>query len=283
MTDRSSITAQLDLISDPDEKAAAEARNALRQFDVGMMLLDHWLDGRTAHPNLRSSDLLTLNRFALDGIHPSAGTFRAGPVVIEGSAHQPPHAAFVPELVEDLCDYINANWHSHQAEFLAAYALWRLNWIHPFADGNGRTARIVSYILLCAKLGFRLPGELTIPEQIAADKSPYYSALEASDRAFLTGKIDLAAATGLIRRCLDAQLDSERPDQPPDRSDGTTVLVEGELLQNVRLTADPGLLTFDRSKKPIVSSLERNPVLFTGFFAILAAVLGAVLTILFGK
>jgi hypothetical protein len=29
---------------------------------------------------------------------------------------------------------------------LAAYLMWRLNWIHPFADGNGRTARMTSYV-----------------------------------------------------------------------------------------------------------------------------------------
>jgi Fic family protein len=31
----------------------------------------------------------------------------------------------------------------------AAYALCRLNWIHPFAGGNGRTARAFSYLIIC--------------------------------------------------------------------------------------------------------------------------------------
>ncbi|MBL8221394.1 MAG: Fic family protein, partial [Bryobacterales bacterium] len=30
--------------------------------------------------------------------------------------------------------------------------MWRLNWIHPFFGGNGRTARSASYLVLCASL-----------------------------------------------------------------------------------------------------------------------------------
>jgi hypothetical protein len=40
----------------------------------------------------------------------------------------------------------------------------------------------VAYLILCAKLGYRLPGTKTIPEHIAAQKKPYYEALEAADR-----------------------------------------------------------------------------------------------------
>jgi Fic family protein len=56
-----------------------------------------------------------------------------------------------------------------------------LNWIHPFTDGNGRTARALSYLVLCIRLGYRLPGTRTIPEFISDDKTPYYKALEAAD------------------------------------------------------------------------------------------------------
>jgi Fic family protein len=65
---------------------------------------------------------------------------------------------------------------------LASYVMWRLNWIHPFTDGNGRTSRAVSYLVLCIRLRALLPGKLTIPEQIEQDKTPYYRALEAAER-----------------------------------------------------------------------------------------------------
>jgi Fic family protein len=52
----------------------------------------------------------------------------------------------VADEVQSLCEYINDNWQS--TVHLAAYVLWKMNWIHPFADGNGRTARAVSYVVL---------------------------------------------------------------------------------------------------------------------------------------
>ena len=89
---------------------------------------------------------------------------------------------------------------------LAAYALWKLNWIHPFTDGNGRTARALSYLLLCARLGYRLPGKNTIPEQIAADKTPYYKALEAADGEWVGKKVDLSVLEKLLADLLANQL-----------------------------------------------------------------------------
>lgn len=70
-----------------------------------------------------------------------------GPAALpfEGSKHEPVGAHLVPELVEDMCDYVNDHWDESTPIHLAAYLMWRLNWIHPFADGNGRTSRIISY------------------------------------------------------------------------------------------------------------------------------------------
>jgi Fic family protein len=124
---------------------------------------------------------------------------------IGGSRHEPPGAHLVPELVEDMCDYVNANL-DKPAVHLSAFALWRLNWIHPFVDGNGRTARALSYFILCARLGYRLPGVKTIPELIAAHKKPYYAALEAADEAARKGKIDVSEMEQLIAGHLATQL-----------------------------------------------------------------------------
>jgi Fic family protein len=89
---------------------------------------------------------------------------------------------------------------------LAAYVMWRLNWIHPFTDGNGRTSRAASYMILCVRLGYVLPGKRTIPDQIAEDKTPYYQALEAADTAWRAGKIDLNALKKLLSSMLAQQL-----------------------------------------------------------------------------
>lgn len=106
---------------------------------------------------------------------------------------------------EHLCDYVNDNW-SKAAVHLAAYVLWRLNWIHPFADGNGRTARAVSYVVMSTKLDSLLPGTPTIPEQIAGNKRPYYDALEAADLKLTEGMLDVSALEDMLDRMLATQL-----------------------------------------------------------------------------
>jgi Fic family protein len=126
-------------------------------------------------------------------------------VKIHGSLHQPPEPAFVADEVQALCEYINDNW-DKSAVHLAAYVLWKMNWIHPFADGNGRTARAVSYVILSIKLDSLLPGTPTIPEQIASNKDPYYKALEEADKAWAQKKIDVTALEGLLGDMLAQQL-----------------------------------------------------------------------------
>lgn len=149
--------------------------------------------------------ILKLHSAALDGLHPLAGTWRNTPVTIHGSKHQPPEAAFVSEEIEHLCDYVNDNWTS-SAVHLAAYVLWKLNWIHPFADGNGRTARAVSYVVMSIKLDSLLPGAPTIPEQIAGNKQPYYDALEAADQHLASEKIDVSDLEKMLAGMLSKQL-----------------------------------------------------------------------------
>ena len=105
-----------------------------------------------------------------------------------------------------MCDWVNENWKSETAINLCAYVMWRLNWIHPFDDGNGRTSRAVSYLVLCAKSGARLPGKLTIPEIIASNKAPYYEALEEIDESVVGDKCDLSPMADLLEDCLAKQL-----------------------------------------------------------------------------
>lgn len=84
--------------------------------------------------------------------------------------------------------------------------MWRLNWIHPFSDGNGRTSRMVSYLVLSVKLAMLLPGHDTIPDQIVDNRKPYFNALEAADRAASQGIVDLSEMEALIERMLAVQL-----------------------------------------------------------------------------
>lgn len=203
--ERESVSESYQLITDPIERAQREASNAVEQYDRVLDLIDTAV--RDGYPfRLRPSMILTLHRVAMAGIHAQAGTFRNTPVRIEGSEHKTPAEHLVPSLMEEMCDWLERNWPTTSAITLCAYVMWRLNWIHPFADGNGRTSRAVSYLVLCVRSGDRLPGRITIPEQIAQNKTPYYDALEKLDTQDDFNAPDLRAMEELLEACLAQQL-----------------------------------------------------------------------------
>jgi Fic family protein len=201
---RDSRALEPELITDPLEKAAAEARNGFRQYDAAIGTIQSALERGSF--KLRPSLILALQREALAGISAYAGNYRPGGVAIEGSKHEPVGAHLVPELVEDMCDYVNDHWHESSPIHLAAYVMWRLNWIHPFADGNGRTSRMVSYVVLSIRAGTLLPGTPTIPDQIVDNRIPYFDALDAADLAHREGRIDVSKMEALLARLLAHQL-----------------------------------------------------------------------------
>lgn len=192
------------LETDPRAVARLEAENGLRQFDFVVKEIDAAISSDKPFV-LRPSFIQALNRLAIEGISELPGVYRPGEMEITNSSHVPPAASKVALYVEELCDYVNGNW-SKSPWHLAAYSMWRLNWVHPFEDGNGRTSRALSYFILCVRLKQKLPGKKTIPDFIADNKKPYYDALEEGDRAAETGKIDLRAMEDVLKGTLAAQL-----------------------------------------------------------------------------
>ncbi len=204
--DRHSHAEDALLLTDQDEIARREAENGLRQFALALEMIRNHVKDRERPFKLRAGYIIQLHKLALEGIHRLAGTYRNTPVTIGGSRHQPPDSAFVADEVQDLCSYVNDNWESKTAAHLAAYVLWKMNWIHPFADGNGRTARAISYVVMSIRLDSLLPGTPTIPDQIAADKNPYYNALELADEAWASGRVDVSILDELLVDMLAKQL-----------------------------------------------------------------------------
>jgi Fic family protein len=201
---RHSKALEPELISDPTLRAEAEAANGLRQYDLAVQAVQTAIEREPF--KLRLSLILSLQREALQGISAYAGNFRPGDVEIKHSRHTPPGAHLVPELVEDLCDYVNSNWDTSSPIHLAAYVMWRLNWIHPFADGNGRTSRILSFFVLFARLGGLLPGTPTLPDSIIDHRDLYEAALDDADDACKEGRLDVSKMEALVEALLAKQL-----------------------------------------------------------------------------
>jgi Fic family protein len=202
---RHSTASEAEIITDPLLRAELEGENGVHQFRTVISMVQTFLDPERPF-KFRPSHLQTLHRAALLGLSGYAGNWRPSEIRIEGSPHQPPAAFEIPERIEELCDYVNDMWEKKSPMHLASYVMWKLNWIHPFTDGNGRTSRAASYLVLCLKMGYILPGKRTIPDQISENKTPYYKALEAADKAFSEGRIDLSAMKALLSSMLATQL-----------------------------------------------------------------------------
>ncbi len=194
------------IVLSEQERAEREASNALVQAKRLVEIIEYWTTEPERKFRLRPSTILELNRLAIDGLDAFAGNWRPGPIEISGSKHQPPGAHLVPELIEDLCDYVNTNWSTATPAHLAAYVMWRMNWIHAFTDGNGRTARALSYLVLSIRLKMKIPGTPTIPELIVQSRAPYYEALEQADAVTQSGQPNLATMEALIENLLAKQL-----------------------------------------------------------------------------
>ena len=164
------------------EVARLETENGFRQIAQGIEIIKYYLEPNRPFA-LRPGLILELQQIAVEGLVANPGQWRRTAVQIEKSTHQPPAAHLVENLVREMCDYVNDNRHTKTAFYLAAYVMWRHNWIHPFEDGNGRTSRVLSYIVLSLCVGYVLPGAPTIPEQIQGDRSGYFKSLEDADAA----------------------------------------------------------------------------------------------------
>jgi Fic family protein len=198
---RHSRALEPELISDPQLKAEAEAANGLRQYDFAVQSVYQALERKPF--KLRPSLIYSFHREALRGISAYAGLPRPANVEIRGSKHEPVGAHLVQELVEHLCDYVNDHWEDASAVHLA---VWRLNWIHPFADGNGRTSRVLSFFVLSTKLGIVLPGTPTLPELVIQHRTDYEDALDFADEAWKENRVDVSAMERLMEALLAKQL-----------------------------------------------------------------------------
>ena len=149
--------------------------------------------------------LWALNYAAVANIAQFGGRYREEPIYVGN--HRPPHFKEVPNEMDRFFSVIHENWTVfEQPTLLAAYALWRLNWIHPFVEGNGRTARAACYYLICIRQRQLLPGKKIVPERIRENRSPYYAALQAADRAWDLGNFDASELEKYLARLLTAQL-----------------------------------------------------------------------------
>ena len=151
--------------------------------------------------------LWAINHVAVATISQFGGRFRKEPIYV--GSHKPPHFGEVDDWMDRFISTVQENWYIWSPTELAAYGLWRLNWIHPFIEGNGRTARAASYYLLCVRSGSLLPGRKILPERIRESRDGYEAALVAADRAWDAGHLDFSLMEDYLAGLVQAQLEDD--------------------------------------------------------------------------
>lgn len=187
----------------PELFAKVQQQNLLRQYDLLLNCIEIGLEkGIEAFDKYT---LWSLNATAVANIAQFGGRYRESPIYV--GSHIPPHFKDVPDEMDRFLSVIHENWTIiDNPTTLPAYALWRMNWIHPFVEGNGRTARAACYYLICMKQGRLLPGKKIVPERIRENRQPYYDALRAADMAWDEGHFDVNELAAYLGKLLKGQL-----------------------------------------------------------------------------
>jgi hypothetical protein len=202
--DRATLVASM-VVGHIEPRITFDPTGAVRQFRLVQQLAERHAGGD--HLAITPVLIRELHAAAGDPADPAFGSFRTLEIEVRGSDHVAPPSSEVDALVDELCAVLNARWEAEEALPLSAFALWRLAWIHPFVDGNGRVSRALCYLILCLKFGLLLPGAPTLVEQLADRRDEYFDALAAADLSYLaTGTADLAPLTALLDALLVRQL-----------------------------------------------------------------------------
>ncbi len=147
---------------------------------------------------ITKTDILRIHHLVLQKIEKDfAGMYRTSGVRISGANFAPPNALVMEELMAELIDWVNAA--DLQMVIKSAIFHHRFVWIHPFFDGNGRTARL-TFNLLLMKEGF--PPAIILKN----DRKKYYDALNQANNGDYSKLLLLILQA--VERSLDIYLSS---------------------------------------------------------------------------
>lgn len=150
---------------------------------------------------------LKAHQLLMKGLIPEAGRYRKGGAgIVKGGSltHLAPRAANVPMLMKDLFRYLK---NSEELLLIKSCVFhYELEFIHPFADGNGRMGRLWQTLILMRQ--FPVLAYLPFESLIAAHQKDYYRALSSSDKQGAS-TFFIAFMLRILREALDELL-SER-------------------------------------------------------------------------
>lgn len=145
--------------------------------------LDYIDKRRHGSAEITLDDILELHRIITSRLLDKTrnGKIRRNPVYIENQNHQvlytAPDASKVEPALEELLSWIKASQFSVHPVIIAAIIHFRIAAIHPFSDGNGRTARALTSLFLALNQ-YDCNGALVLDSYYASDRKAYYAVLQ---------------------------------------------------------------------------------------------------------
>ncbi len=135
-----------------------------------------------------------INRLIVKDIQPNCGQYRTDQVSLSGMDFVPPQGASVPAFMEELGEEVKTRGPDRSPLEFATSLHTKLVWIHPFADGNGRTARLILDACLLAQ-------GLPVVVVNYADRERYLHCLADSNKG------DLSSMVEFFIECFGQQLE----------------------------------------------------------------------------
>ncbi|MBQ0062412.1 MAG: Fic family protein [Prevotella sp.] len=211
-----------------------EVKNAIKTYEMYPLL----------NP-FKERDMLKAHAQMMEAIIDTAGHYRPNGVGVfseKGLVHMAPPADRVPQLMGDLFD-----WLKHGKDHLLIRSCvfhYEFEFIHPFADGNGRMGRLWQSLIL----GHLHPlfEHLPIENMVFANQQEYYDAIATSTRIADSGPF-INFMLGEILKTLKSHQGEELnkvPNKVPDK-----VPNKSELSVLALLMKDGGLTMMQLAKK----------------------------------
>ena len=170
----------------------------------------------------------------------------------------PPNPDDVPKLMRELIEWINKDSNKMSPVITAGIVHYEITRIHPFVNGNGRTARALATLILCFR-SFDIKGYFALDEQYNLDKKAYVDALKsADDSGDLTEWLEYFTECFLISVAEVIKMISGLPKIVDDPTDFTVSQIQiiRHISENGKITNKQTREMFDISAQAAYKSLK---------------------------
>ena len=144
---------------------------------------------------IKQDDILKVHALFMRGIDDqNAGKYRTGQVRVAGATFMPPPAEKIQMMISELLQTLSQNPDELRPIELAAFFHHKFVYIHPFLDGNGRTARLLMNVILM-RSGYPFTVLLRV------DRPKYLRAISEADNG------NLIPFANFVANCVERSLD----------------------------------------------------------------------------